>query len=140
MPGFVLIFFEAQQFRARDSRDGHPSRWNDHRRGLAASRDGFARRSRLPKSLLDEAPDEIAHRHAAQGSAGLERSVELVWKINGGPHIDIFASMCISVKIGPGIGQVPLTPKPARITASRNVSQPVLAVPASVSLSDCLKA
>jgi hypothetical protein len=38
------------------------------------------------------------------------------------------------------IGQVPLTAKPARITASRNVSQPVLAVPASVSLSDCLKA
>jgi hypothetical protein len=30
--------------------------------------------------------------------------------------------------------------KPARITASRKVSHPVLAVPASVSFSDCLKA
>ena len=29
------------------------------------------------------------------------------------------------------IGQVPLIAKPARITASRNVSQPVLAVPSS---------
>ena len=38
------------------------------------------------------------------------------------------------------IGQVPLIAKPARITASRNVSQPVLAVPSSPSLSDCLKA
>src|SRR5438093_86823 len=38
------------------------------------------------------------------------------------------------------IGQVPVSANPARITASRNVSQPVLAVPASVSVSDCLKA
>ena len=38
------------------------------------------------------------------------------------------------------IGHVPVTAKPARITASRNVSQPVLAVPVSLSLSDCLKA
>ena len=38
------------------------------------------------------------------------------------------------------IGQVPLMAKPARITASRKVSQPVLAVPSSPSLSDCLKA
>ena len=38
------------------------------------------------------------------------------------------------------IGQVPLVAKPARITASRKVSQPVLAEPSSLSLSDCLKA
>ena len=38
------------------------------------------------------------------------------------------------------IGHVLLTPKPARITASSKVSHPVLAVPDSVSLSDCLKA
>ena len=38
------------------------------------------------------------------------------------------------------IGHVPLIAKPARITASRKVSQPVLAVPSSPALSDCLKA
>lgn len=38
------------------------------------------------------------------------------------------------------MGQVPLTPKPALITASRKVSHPVEAVPASPELSDCLKA
>lgn len=38
------------------------------------------------------------------------------------------------------IGQVPLMPKPARITASKNVSQPVLAVPSSVSVSACRNA
>lgn len=38
------------------------------------------------------------------------------------------------------IGQVPVATKPARITASRKVSQPVLAVPSSVSVSTCLNA
>jgi len=38
------------------------------------------------------------------------------------------------------IGQVPVIAKPAWMTASRKVSQPVLAVPASLSFSDCLKA
>jgi hypothetical protein len=38
------------------------------------------------------------------------------------------------------IGQVPLMAKPARMTASRKVSQPVLAVPSALSFSDCLKA
>jgi hypothetical protein len=38
------------------------------------------------------------------------------------------------------IGHVPVIPNPARITASRKVSHPVLAVPASISLSDCLNA
>jgi hypothetical protein len=38
------------------------------------------------------------------------------------------------------IGQVPVMAKPARITASRKVSQPVLAVPFSPWLSACLKA
>jgi hypothetical protein len=38
------------------------------------------------------------------------------------------------------IGQVPVIAKPARITASRKVSHPVLAVPSSSSLSDCLNA
>ena len=38
------------------------------------------------------------------------------------------------------IGHVPLRAKPARITASRNVSQPVLDVPDSPLVSDCLKA
>lgn len=38
------------------------------------------------------------------------------------------------------MGQVPLTPNPERITASKNVSHPVLDVPASPLLSDCLKA
>ena len=37
-------------------------------------------------------------------------------------------------------GQVPMIAKPDRIAASRNVSQPVLAVPASPFVSDCLKA
>ena len=37
------------------------------------------------------------------------------------------------------IGQVPVTEKPASITASRKVSQPVLEVPASPFFSDCLK-
>jgi hypothetical protein len=37
------------------------------------------------------------------------------------------------------IGQVPLTAKPERNTASRNVSQPVESVPVSDD-SDCLKA
>ena len=38
------------------------------------------------------------------------------------------------------MGHVPVTAKPARITASRKVSQPVLEVPASPLVSDCLKA
>ena len=38
------------------------------------------------------------------------------------------------------IGQVPVIVKPDRITASKNVSQPVLAVPESAFVSDCLKA
>jgi len=38
------------------------------------------------------------------------------------------------------IGQVPVMAKPARITASRKVSQPVLEVPSALSVSDCLKA
>jgi hypothetical protein len=38
------------------------------------------------------------------------------------------------------IGQVPLMAKPASITAARKVSQPVLVVPSSSSLSACLKA
>ena len=38
------------------------------------------------------------------------------------------------------IGQVPVMAKPARITASRKVSQPVLEVPASPLVSACLKA
>ena len=38
------------------------------------------------------------------------------------------------------IGQVPVIAKPDRITASRKVSQPVLAVPLSLFVSDCLKA
>lgn len=38
------------------------------------------------------------------------------------------------------IGQVPLMAKPARMTASKKVSQPVLAIPSLSSLSDCLKA
>src|SRR5438552_4118735 len=38
------------------------------------------------------------------------------------------------------IGQVPLIAKPARVTASRNVSQPVLAVPSSSSVSAWRKA
>ena len=36
-------------------------------------------------------------------------------------------------------GQVPVTEKPAPITAARKVSQPVLEVPESM-VSDCLKA
>jgi hypothetical protein len=38
------------------------------------------------------------------------------------------------------IGQVPLMAKPASMTAARNVSHPVLAVPSMLSLSACLKA
>ena len=38
------------------------------------------------------------------------------------------------------IGQVPVIANPERITASRNVSQPVLAIPESPFCSDCLKA
>ena len=38
------------------------------------------------------------------------------------------------------IGQVPVVAKPARTVASRNVSQPVLAVPSAPSFSACLKA
>ena len=38
------------------------------------------------------------------------------------------------------IGQVPVSAKPARITASRNVSHPVLDVPASPLVSLCLNA
>ena len=38
------------------------------------------------------------------------------------------------------IGHVPVTIKPARITASRKVAQPVLACLESTVLSDCLKA
>ena len=38
------------------------------------------------------------------------------------------------------IGHVPVIVNPERITASRNVSQPVLAVPASPFPSDCLNA
>ncbi len=38
------------------------------------------------------------------------------------------------------MGHVPLTPKPDWMTASRKVSQPVLAVPASLLVSDCLNA
>ena len=38
------------------------------------------------------------------------------------------------------MGHVPLTAKPDRITASRNVSQPVLTIPVLPFVSDCLKA
>ena len=38
------------------------------------------------------------------------------------------------------IGQVPVIANPDRITASRNVSQPVLTVPDSPFVSDCLNA
>jgi len=38
------------------------------------------------------------------------------------------------------IGQVPLMAKPARITASRKVAQPVDDVASLASVSDCLKA
>ena len=38
------------------------------------------------------------------------------------------------------IGHVPEIAKPDRIVASRNVSQPVLAVPESLFVSDCLNA
>ena len=48
------------------------------------------------------------------------------------PRIRLLFSVCI--------GHVPLLAKPDRITASRNVSQPVLTVPVSSFVSDCLKA
>jgi hypothetical protein len=38
------------------------------------------------------------------------------------------------------MGQVPVMAKPALMTASRNVSHPVLDVPSAPSFSDCLKA
>ena len=38
------------------------------------------------------------------------------------------------------IGHVPVIAKPERITASRNVSQPVLTIPLLPFVSDCLKA
>ena len=38
------------------------------------------------------------------------------------------------------IGQVPVMEKPDSITAARKVSQPVLAMPVSPLVSDCLKA
>jgi len=38
------------------------------------------------------------------------------------------------------IGHVPVIANPDRITASRKVSQPVLTVPESAFVSDCLKA
>jgi len=38
------------------------------------------------------------------------------------------------------MGHVPVMANPALMTASKNVSQPVLAVPDSVSVSDCLNA
>ena len=38
------------------------------------------------------------------------------------------------------IGQVPLIPKPAWITASRNVAHPVLNIPRLSRVSDCLNA
>lgn len=70
------------------------------------SRDTFARRSRLSKSLLDEAPDEIAHRYPAQGRAGLKRAVEAVWKVNSGSHKSIFASSCVPVNVEVGLAEV----------------------------------
>src|SRR5665213_1180808 len=50
--------------------------------------------------------------------------------------VPVFTPESLSVRIG----QVPLKVKPEHKIASRNVSQPVLAVPPSVSVSDCLKA
>jgi hypothetical protein len=52
----------------------------------------------------------------------------------------MFVSAVILLARSVRIGQVPLTTKPARITASRNVSQPVLEVPSSGPVSACLNA
>jgi hypothetical protein len=89
MLGLILLLFEAQQVRARDRRDGYPTREDDHRRGLAM-RSGFACCNWPPKSLLDDAPDKVTHSYTAQSGAGLERAVEILRKVNGGPHISIF--------------------------------------------------
>jgi hypothetical protein len=36
--------------------------------------------------LLDEAPDKVAHRDAAQRRTGLEGAVQIIREIDGGPH------------------------------------------------------
>jgi len=50
--------------------------------------------------------------------------------------VTVLSAAVISVRIG----QVPVMAKPARITASRKVSQPVLEVPSVLSVSACLNA
>lgn len=68
------------------------------------SRRGFACRNWLSKSLLDDAPDKVTHSYTAQSSAGLERAVEILRKVNSSPHRSIFTSLCIHVNVDANIG------------------------------------
>jgi hypothetical protein len=87
----VLLLFEAPQPRARDGGNRDAAWGDDHGRGLTVFGTCLDGPERLAQPLLDEAPDEVAHGHAVQGRAGLERSVEMVRKVDGSSHVSIFA-------------------------------------------------
>ncbi|GIX49466.1 MAG: hypothetical protein KatS3mg131_3677 [Candidatus Tectimicrobiota bacterium] len=118
--------------RRRNGRDGFPPGWDDHRGRLAAASPWLKRRARLPKPLLDKAPDELAQRSAAQRGAGLECPVQLVGKVDGGAHIYILMRIRLAVKVGarrttpaapvlpPALS--PASPAPARCRPGRPAS------------------
>ena len=101
-----------------------------HRRDVAALQVG-ERRGQLGLERGDEL--------AARGGGRIGRARAADEDDAGGEGVGIHVPI-MPVASSVRIGQVPLIAKPARITASRKVSQPVLAVPSSPSLSDCLKA
>ena len=86
------------------------------------------------RQIRSECGQELP-RVAAGAAAGRRRQTRTMLEakaLESMPRIRLLFSVCI--------GHVPLLAKPDRITASRNVSQPVLTVPVSSFVSDCLKA
>ena len=77
---------------------------------------------------------------AAGGHRGVRRALAADQDDAGGEGVGARYRSIIRPSASVRIGQVPVTEKPASITASRKVSQPVLEVPSSPFFSDCLKA
>jgi hypothetical protein len=102
MLGFVFFLFEAPDSIPRERRNGPPRGLDDDRGRLAPAGPWPGRRARLAEPLLDQAPDELAQRGAAQRGAGLERPVQLVWKVNGRSHKHILMRTHLAVKARAG--------------------------------------
>jgi hypothetical protein len=87
----VFFFLDAPEVRARDCGDRDSSRRNDDRGRLLLRRVFPRGRRGAAQTLLDQPPDELAHRRTAQSRSSLQSAVQVVWKIDGRSHIHIFA-------------------------------------------------